>query len=405
MGYLRLVAPLERAGIEIVRGYEEGEIFPERVSEGELVIIQRHFPVRYAEYQEIIQRARAENKPIVFELDDLLFCLPEEHPDRLEHFYTPSLLPMFEALIEADLVTVPTYPLKEVLSPYNDNIVVLPNFLDDQLWRFREPLVDQSPEHPIIIGYMGTQSHQPDLELILPVLVEIIHLYSSKIRLTFWGIDPPQVLKSFSNVDHYPWISYCYREFAEFFQTQQVDIFVAPLVSHVFNQCKSPLKFFEYSVLGVPGIYSDLDPYRHVVQNGVNGFLAGSLDDWRNHLIMLIENPDLRANLAKNAQATIKQKFSLSKNANIWRETYQKLIEHYAPRQQQPMYGMINSINWQLNSLIESLRTVIREQEQEMEHLRTVVSEQEQEILGYVTSRSWRYTRPFRKFGRLLKRL
>jgi len=114
MGYLRLVAPLERAGIEIVRGYEEGETFPERVSEGDLVIIQRHFPVRYAEYQEVIQRARAKNKPIVFELDDLLFYLPEQHPDRLEHFYTPSLLPMFQTLIEADLVTVPTSPLKGV---------------------------------------------------------------------------------------------------------------------------------------------------------------------------------------------------------------------------------------------------------------------------------------------------
>ena len=412
MGYLRLVAPLERAGIEIVRGYEEGETFPERVSEGDLVIIQRHFPVRYAEYQEVIQRARAKNKPIVFELDDLLFYLPEQHPDRLEHFYTPSLLPMFQTLIEADLVTVPTSPLKEALSPYNDNIVVLPNFLDDQLWRFREPLVDQSSDRPIIIGYMGTKSHQPDLELILPALVEMIHLYPSKIRLSFWGIDPPQVLKSFSNIDQFPWISYCYREFAEFFQSQQADIFVAPLVNHGFNRCKSPLKFYEYSALGVPGIYSDLEPYRHVVQNGVSGYLATSLDDWKMYLIMLIENPELRANLAKNAQETIKQKLTLSKNAFIWRETYQKLLEQYAPRQPRPIYGMIHSINWQLHKLLtwqkqemERLRTVVSGQEQEMERLRTVVSDQEQEIIGYVTSRSWRYTRPFRKIRRLLRNL
>ena len=43
-----------------------------------------------------------------------------------------------------------------------------------------------------------------------------------------------------------------YKDFATFFQTQSADIFIAPLVDNIFNQCKSPIKFFEYSALGVP---------------------------------------------------------------------------------------------------------------------------------------------------------
>ncbi len=418
MGQLRLVSPLKLAGIEILRGVHGGKVDAELVFEGNIVIIQRHFPVLYNDYRKIIRYARRTNKPIVYEIDDWLLELPENHPDRLNHFYTPSLLPIFEAIIDADLITVPTRALRDKIRPLNENVCVLPNYFDDTIWQLRdisegkETLQDEK----ITIGYMGTSSHRPDIEWLLPVLLEILHKFSPKLELRFWVIDPPPLLKNFSQVKHFPWYSYCYRDFAHYFQNQAADIFIAPLIDHPFNRCKSPLKFFEYSAIGSPAVYSAIDPYTTIIQNEKNGFLASSLEDWRECLIKLIESPDLRKNLALNAQNTIREKWFLSKNAYLWKDAYDELLaDNYQNQKINKtvvfLLSYLESINTQLTetlqynkSLIDAQTTQIAHYEQELNLLSTKIRDYEEEITKIVTSRSWRYTRPIRKFARFMKR-
>ena len=409
MGHLRLVAPLEKANIPIILGFDGDQIFPERVTDGDIVIIQRQFPVKFKQYKEIIRRAHEQNKPVIFETDDLLFFLPEDHPDRIEHIYTPALLPIYQAILEADVITVPTNKLREVLMPYNENIIVLPNYFDDNLWQLRKPNVKEDKDEIIKIGYMGTNSHKPDIEYLLPVILEVLHRYSQKVRFHFWGLKPPDILQSFSQVEWTPWYSYSYKEFASFFQTQIADIFIAPLMDNLFNRCKSPLKYFEYSALGVPGIYSDIEPYREIVENGKNGFLANSLKDWSDYLNDLIEQPSLRHDIAMNAQSMIKENWLLSQNAHLWRDVYHDAIEtkRNGNIRKQIDFSFINSINLQMSELmgekdkyISSLKTQVHEQQALIDSLKKLVNDYEQEIISYVMSRSWRYTRLFRKINR-----
>jgi len=242
---------------------------------------------------------------VVFDLDDPLFYLPENHPDRQTALYGPFLLPMFQALMEADLVSVPIPKLRDVLANYNDNVVVLPNYFDDNLWRLTPPVLKNSSNGMLTIGYMGTDTHKPDLGYITPVLLDLIKRYPQKLRFHFWGVQPPAELESLPQVKWTPWYSFLYKDFAELFQTQSADIFVAPLVDNLFNRCKSPIKFFEYSALGAPGVFSRLDPYADIVTHGHDGLLASSLDEWTDCLIQLVENDELRFQLATNAQATI----------------------------------------------------------------------------------------------------
>jgi hypothetical protein len=44
LAYIRLIGPLRRSGINIVNGIENNQIIMNRVSEGDVVIIQREFP-------------------------------------------------------------------------------------------------------------------------------------------------------------------------------------------------------------------------------------------------------------------------------------------------------------------------------------------------------------------------
>jgi len=409
MAYLRL-APLRQVGIRIVDGLQNDQVASELIREGDVVIIQREFPRRFSDCLEVIELTRREYKPLIFELDDLLFFLPQDHPDRLAHSFAPSLLPMLHVLLEADIVTVSTPKLRDVLTSFHENIAVLPNYLDDSLWALRAPVQGDPSQETLTIGYMGTNSHKPDLEYVAPVLLRLVEHYPQKVSFLFWGPRPPAMLSSLPRVEWTPFAR-SYKEFATHFQTQSADIFIAPLEDNLFNRCKSPLKFFEYGALGVPGVYSRLEPYESIVDHERNGLLASTLEEWEECLVRLIDDDELRFRLATQAQATIANDWLLSQNAPRWLETLDSALEASTrERQDDPLLTMLRSISLQLVEAWQAHRTQINQHDHKFQMLAAQVEEQRQtiqqleaEILGYVLSRSWRMTRPLRMVSKRLR--
>jgi glycosyltransferase involved in cell wall biosynthesis len=51
-----------------------------------------------------------------------------------------------------------------------------------------------------------------------------------------------------------------------------------------------------------------------IVEDGINGFLAQSTEEWKEKLIRLLDNKDLRINLGKNGKRTIEERFSVNSN-------------------------------------------------------------------------------------------
>lgn len=323
--HLRITRPLQQAGIQLLRSTEPSGVRLDNISLADAVLIQREFADNLEMYQHILTRARAEHKAVIYEIDDLLLELPDEHPDRPTDYYTPALFSILQAIIEADLVTVTTPTLQAYLRSFNPNIALLPNYLDDQTWELKEPASHPAlgVEHwPVVIGFMGSNTHLPDLSSILPALENLIQRYSEKLRLRFWGGQPPEALGGFPNVEWTPLTLSNYVEFAAFFSQQECDIFLAPLVDSLFNRCKSAIKFLEYSSLGIPGVYSRITPYEQVIQDGLNGFLASTAPEWEQKLTRLIEEPALRSQMGQNAQQTVRQEWLLSQNAYRWQEAY-----------------------------------------------------------------------------------
>ena len=134
---LRFYAPTSLYDVNRVKGVENGIIFEERAREGDLIVLQRDFPLKYDSYEKILEISKREHIPVILDIDDLLFELPENHPDRLENIFTFSLLPLLKAVMEVDLITVTTKKLKEYLINFNENIVVLPNLIDERIWELR----------------------------------------------------------------------------------------------------------------------------------------------------------------------------------------------------------------------------------------------------------------------------
>ncbi|MGW0582621.1 LAGLIDADG family homing endonuclease [Streptomyces sp. NPDC002920] len=71
------------------------------------------------------------------------------------------------------------------------------------------------------------------------------------------------------------------------------------IVSH---NSKFATKFLESSVLGIPLIASDIEPYRRLIRHGENGFLVRYEHEWGRLLKRLVDDPELRQRVGMTAR-------------------------------------------------------------------------------------------------------
>jgi processive 1,2-diacylglycerol beta-glucosyltransferase len=382
IGSLRLHGPLRAAGIEMYWHMPGQEFDPdEAASKSDLFIIQRDYPRYAAEYANVRKAAANAHKAVVYELDDLLWDLPPDHPDRKVGYYTPALYPMLLAALEADAMTAASPGLCTALQPLNPSVWLLPNYLNEQLWTLRKPEV--RPDSTVWLGYMGGDSHLPDIQMIQPVLLNLLESYGGQVRLKFWGIRPPAELFPHPYVEWEALQPGNYTEFSSYFSRQTFDIFLAPLQNNPFNCCKSAIKFLEYTALGVPGVCSQASPYQSVVQQGVTGYLAANLDEWHQYLSLLIENAVLRQQIAHQAQDAVRQNWLLSDHAHLWPEAYQAVLDGY-----QPATG--ESLTAELAAHIQELLEASFAQQAQ------VLNQRESELAEIKSSRAWKLISRYR---------
>lgn len=386
----RIVGPAQHTGTTIIRGNDGESIFTEKVSEADLVVIQRDFPRYGKAYDEILKISNLEGKPVIFDIDDLLLELPEDHPDRLTHYYSDALLPMVRGIIEASGVTVSTQMLGDYVRTFNPNVWLLPNYLNDRIWVFRSPKSSSAERDPVVIGYMGGDSHIPDLQYVAPVLLKISRRLGEKVQFRFLGARPPSSLSDQPNIIWAPSKTFDYTQFVADFLDQDYDIFIAPLRDNLFNRCKSAIKFLEYSASGVPGVYSRISPYSSIVNHGENGFLASTMEEWEEYLLGLIERPKLREEIATKAQETVRADWLLSQNAKRWVEVYSQasVLKRTPPDARPPEIITLWRIAKQMQEVQPAVSDILRENQalkQEMQKLSQQLeqAEMERDSLGW----------------------
>lgn len=164
----------------------------------------------------------------------------------------------------------------------------------------------------ITIGFSGTIDHEHFIDSFLDKPIGIIlDKYKNKIKFEFFGAKP-KILGKYK-MRHIPYKSE-FEEYKYIMNLLNWDIGLAPLEKSSFTSCKYFNKFLEYGSEGMAGIYSNVEPYTFVVHHGENGILAdNTIESWVRALSYLIENPDLRSNIQKNAFTKLKNEFNIEK--------------------------------------------------------------------------------------------
>jgi hypothetical protein len=225
-----------------------------------------------------------------------------------------NLISYEEALEVADVVTTTTLRLKEKLDKRNDQVVVFPNSLKASDW----PELPKNTDGKVRIVWAGGSSHYEDLIEIQAPLKAIMDKYKH-VELHIVGHHFSGFTKTLpqDQVKVWDWINCDGHSWR--LAGIRPDIGLAPLQDKVFNHAKSCIKWYEYSMLGIPTIAGNVPPYSDEIQHGVNGFLANP-DTFYDELEKLIKDPGLRVKIGDNAKRWVMEHRDIKNTAREWVE-------------------------------------------------------------------------------------
>ena len=224
--------------------------------------------------------------PVIYEIDDLLRDIPDWN--YASSYYNKDNSPVYDMMRLVDGMTTSTEKLKEVYSEYCNNIVVIPNHLPKFVWGEVQPKhLRSSIRHrpsKVRIGWAGSENHfcnPKSKEFKSGVrggdfgnkLIEFIKSTTDIYTWVMSGACPVELDDVKDKIEFHPWVSIF--QYPNHVKSLDLDIGMAILKPCLFNQSKSNIKALEYTCLGIPGVYTDIDPYSNMtcISNDEDGII------------------------------------------------------------------------------------------------------------------------------------
>lgn len=290
----------------------------------------------------MMQTLKAHDKKVVYDLDDNLFNISPFSP----HYKDFGIMPVeFDALgggkglmwqhgtagfdvfknrqmrksfVEivraASCVTVTTEPLARVYRRMNDNVRVIPNAIDFAVWE-KPPIRWDRDEVRLL--YTGAANHQEDWLFVSPVLVEL-QKECPKLKIVLVGHDWKNIQNGldYSRVETHPWADI--EAYPYLMRSLCPDIGIAPISAIDFNDCRSSIKWLEYSALKAATVASAYGPYKRDCVDGRNALLVEGREQWKKALKKLITDKPYRKALAARALEDCKRRYDLDYVVDEW---------------------------------------------------------------------------------------
>ena len=240
----------------------------------------------------------------LYDLDDALWA-PQGRKHHLLTRYrtTYRLITIGRA---ADLCIVSNDVLGQKLTGLRARTTVIPMALDEKIWTVR----NASNGPGVRIGWSGGPANLRYLEAIEPILAEAQKQIPEIEVFVHCGKQPD--FKSGLRYTHIP-----YKPGEEPEVIRRFDIGLAPLPDDEFAAGKSPIKCIQYMASGVVPLVSAIGATRSMFVDGKTGMMARRKADWRQALVSLVSDPQLRNSIAENARAEFEATYALGKQAPV----------------------------------------------------------------------------------------
>lgn len=250
------------------------------------------------------------NSNIIFDFDDAIWLKNISYQNKKYEWLkkpekTNEIIKLSKVIITGNKY------LADYARNINPNVHVIPTTIDTSYHLSH----DNKQVDLITIGWTGSSTTLPYFEEILPELERLKLEFGNKICFRIIvDID-----KYYPSIDAHTTLWSIEKEIEDL---SKIDIGLMPLPNTEWAKGKCGFKALQYMSLEIPAIISAVGVNKEIINDQENGFLIYE-NEWIEKIKLLINNPDLRTNIGKNARKTIEQEYSVESN----KMKYLKIIQ------------------------------------------------------------------------------
>lgn len=240
--------------------------------------------------------------PYVLDYDDAIF----HDYDLSSNFWVRQLLgEKIDLLMKhsAMVIAGSPYLLSRAIEAGASKVEPLPTVIDLNKY----PIVNQSNNDDIFtIGWIGSPTTTNYLKLLVPVFQNICA--NNQARIVAIGAKDFQI----------EGVSFQIKKWSEETEADdlnQIDVGIMPLDDTPWSRGKCGFKLIQYMACSKPVIASPVGINKEIVEDGVNGFLASTHQEWIDALCKLRDDSELRKRMGQNGRKKVEEKYCLDVTA------------------------------------------------------------------------------------------
>ncbi|OGG61448.1 hypothetical protein A3I46_01210 [Candidatus Kaiserbacteria bacterium RIFCSPLOWO2_02_FULL_54_13] len=267
------------------------------IKKGDVVYLQRAIANKYFLIIMVAYLFISRRK-MIFDIDD---------PVYVHSFFKTMVLTRM-----ADLVIVSSHAQVEWARQYNNNVHLIHITVNHAAYKKFTKQYSQNSA-PVVIGWTGAaNNHIPNLKILASVLRMVVG--ETKVPFTFVLIGASRNKEVHEMFQHIPGLAVEIVDWVNpeniLLEIQKFDIGVVPnRIDGEWNTGKQSYKLIEYMACGLAIVASAFGEVPYVIQDGMNGYLAHTEEEFAEKLEKLLSDPALRARLGHAAQERIRTEY------------------------------------------------------------------------------------------------
>lgn len=285
-----------------------------RANRFDIIFVQREaFMLGTAFFEKRFSKSKAK---LIYDFDDSIWLMDTSNANKMWE-WLKSGNKTSNIIRSAQLVFAGNNYLSDYARKFNDNVKIIPTTIDTEFHKRRIPYINNNS---LCIGWSGSSTTIKHFKQAIPFLKKIKDKYGERVYFKVMG--DPSYENADLNIKGIPWSNDSEAEIISSF-----DIGIMPLPENEWVKGKCGLKGLSYMALEIPTIMSNIGVNSEIIEDGTNGFLAQTEEEWIKKLSLLIESFELRKQLGEKARKTVIERYSTASQQKNFIKSLNELLK------------------------------------------------------------------------------
>ena len=265
------------------------------VKQYDLLVVEKElFPYMPAIFEKILNLFGVQ---YVVDYDDAIFHQYDNSNNKIIKLFLSNKIAkvmQYSSLVVAGNSYLATYATNA-----GAKAIVVPTVID--LEKYDKVVANEKKDKEVVIGWIGSPSTSKYLTFLEDIFLELSKKYNIKVNIIGSPISPFKVFKP----NLIKW-----SEDTEIKEMKKFDIGIMPLNDSPWERGKCGFKLIQYMGCAIAVIGSPVGVNSEIIDDGENGFLATSKQEWMSAFEMLIEDELLRKDFGTKGNKTVQTRYS-----------------------------------------------------------------------------------------------